>query len=64
MPRSLLKSVSQFCSAFVQNSGHFHDLAGRGTSGKKRDCPAKSEYAIIKDDNNAWLKIAQVHVDV
>ena len=30
-------------SDFVQKAGHFHDLAGRGTSGKKKwDCPATS----------------------
>ena len=32
----------QLFSALVQIAGHFHDLPGRGTSGKKRDCSANS----------------------
>ena len=39
--RFLTKIQCNFCSAFVQNTvvGHFRDLAGCGTCGKKkRDC--------------------------
>ena len=48
-PRQRYKLRAQKKSDFVQKAGHFHDLAGRETSGKKaglsrqkRDCPAKS----------------------
>ena len=42
-PRQRYKLGAQKKSDFVQKARHFHDLAGRGTFGKKkRDCPAKS----------------------
>ena len=41
-PRQRYKLRARKKSDFVQKAGHFHDLAGRGTSGQKRDCPAKS----------------------
>ena len=34
-PRQRYKLRAQKKSDFVQKAGHFHDLAGRGTSGKK-----------------------------
>ena len=34
-PRQRYKCARAKKSDFVQKAGHFHDLAGRGTSGKK-----------------------------
>ena len=60
-PRQRYKLRAQKKSDFVQKAGHFHDLAGRGTSGKKAGlsrqkwdgwqvCPS---YVKPRADNNA-----------
>ena len=50
-------------SDFVQKAGHFHDLAGRGTSGKKRDGWQVCIYKAVRSGKSA-LERSTGHVNM